>query len=160
MWASQQFELIYSLQGKPNTHVTYTSCVGPRNPLVRFLRSAPVHGNLLCWPNRVGRTLLFLRKRASDTILRTTADQSAGPPPSFSPNTAIEVVMKAKHPLTTNYIGLLGPYLQHIINTFNTCSRGLTHQSLIDTGGLQPWRCRLATSHSLTFPTNSPPLST
>jgi hypothetical protein len=26
--------------------------------------------------------------------------------------------------------------------------------------GLQPWRCRLSTSHSLTFPTDGPPLST
>jgi hypothetical protein len=30
---------------------------------------------------------------------------------------------------------LLGPYLQHVINTFNTCSRGSTHRSLTDTGG-------------------------
>jgi hypothetical protein len=35
----------------------------------------------------------------------------------------------------TCYIDLLGPYLQHVIGTFNTCSRGLTHQSLTDTGG-------------------------
>jgi hypothetical protein len=32
-------------------------------------------------------------------------------------------------------LGLLGPYHQHAIGTFNTCSRGLTHQSLTDTGG-------------------------
>jgi hypothetical protein len=33
------------------------------------------------------------------------------------------------------YIGLLGPYHQHVISIFNTCSRGLTHRSLTDTGG-------------------------
>jgi hypothetical protein len=32
-------------------------------------------------------------------------------------------------------LGLLGPYHQHTISTFNTCSRGPTHQSLTNTGG-------------------------
>jgi hypothetical protein len=31
-------------------------------------------------------------------------------------------------------LGLLGPYHQHVISTFNTYSRGSTHQSLTDTG--------------------------
>jgi hypothetical protein len=34
----------------------------------------------------------------------------------------------------TSYISLLGPYHRHVISTFNTCSRGPTHQSLTDTG--------------------------
>jgi hypothetical protein len=33
------------------------------------------------------------------------------------------------------YISLLGPYHQHMISTFNTCSWGPTYQSLTDTGG-------------------------
>jgi hypothetical protein len=33
------------------------------------------------------------------------------------------------------YISLLGPYHQHEISTFNTCSREPTHRSLTDTGG-------------------------
>jgi hypothetical protein len=32
-------------------------------------------------------------------------------------------------------LGLLGPYHQYAIGTFNTCSRGPTERSLIDTGG-------------------------
>jgi hypothetical protein len=32
-------------------------------------------------------------------------------------------------------LGLPGPYLRHAISTFNTCSQGPTHRSLIDTGG-------------------------
>jgi hypothetical protein len=32
-------------------------------------------------------------------------------------------------------LGLLGPYHRHAIGMFNTCSRGPTHRSLIDTGG-------------------------
>jgi hypothetical protein len=43
--------------------------------------------------------------------------------------------MKVKHLLTIGYVGLLGPYLQHVISTFNTCSRGPTHRYLTDTGG-------------------------
>jgi hypothetical protein len=37
----------------------------------------------------------------------TSADRSVALPPSFSPKTTIQVVMKAKHLLTTGYIGLL-----------------------------------------------------
>jgi hypothetical protein len=36
------------------------------------------------------------------------ADRSIGLPPSFSPKTTIEEVMKAKHLLAISYIGLLG----------------------------------------------------
>jgi hypothetical protein len=32
-------------------------------------------------------------------------------------------------------LGLSGPYHRHAISTFNTCSRGSTHRSLMDTGG-------------------------
>jgi hypothetical protein len=35
----------------------------------------------------------------------------------------------------TDYIALLGPYLQHVISTFNTCSRGPTYRSLTNTSG-------------------------
>jgi hypothetical protein len=37
------------------------------------------------------------------------ADRSTCPPPSFSPNTTIEAVMKVKHLLIIGYINLLGP---------------------------------------------------
>jgi hypothetical protein len=75
------------------------------------------------------------KKRTPDIILSTQADRFAGLPPSFSPNKAIEVVMKSNHMLTTGYINLLGPYLQHVTSTFNTCSGGPTHRSLTDTLG-------------------------
>jgi hypothetical protein len=104
-------------------------------PLVRFLRVVYVRDNLSRWPNRVGRTLLLLRKRPLDTIPSTSSYRSAGPPPSFSTNIVIEAVMKPKHLLMICYISFLGPYLQHVISTFNTCSRGLTHWSLTDIGG-------------------------
>jgi hypothetical protein len=52
-----------------------------------------------------------LEKKAPDIILSTLADWSTFPSPSFSRNTASEVVMKAKHLFSTGYNGLLGPYL-------------------------------------------------
>jgi hypothetical protein len=94
-------------RGKPDTHNMYTSHAGPHMPLICFLRTVPICGNLSLAINNVGRILLLLRKRASDTIPSTPADQSIGLPPGFSPNTTNEVVMKAKHMLTTDYIDLL-----------------------------------------------------
>jgi hypothetical protein len=57
-------------------------------------------------------------------------------------------------PMVTHLLYLMGPYHQYVIDTFNTSLRGPTHWSLIDTGGLQPWRCRLTTDHSPTFATS------
>jgi hypothetical protein len=54
---------------------------------------------------------------------------------SFSPNTAIEAVGLSQVFIDGELLGLLDPYYQHVIGTFNTCSRGPTHRSLTDTGG-------------------------
>jgi hypothetical protein len=94
---------------KPDTHDTYASRPSPHTSHVRFLWAVHVRDNHLLAINNVGRTLLLPRKRAPDTIPSTPDDQSTGSPPSFSPKTTIEAVMKAKHMLTTGYIGLLGP---------------------------------------------------
>jgi hypothetical protein len=96
-------------RGKHNTHNMYASHASPRMPLVCFLWAVPIRGNLSLAINSVGQTLLLPRKRALDTIASTPADQSTGTPTSFSPNTTIKVVMKAKNLLTTCYISLLGP---------------------------------------------------
>jgi hypothetical protein len=121
-------------KGKSDTHDTYASHVSPHTPCVRFLWVVHVRGNLLHAINSVGRTLLHLRKRAPDTTPSPT-EWCIGPPPSFSPKITIKAVMKAKHLLTTGYIDLLGLYHQHVISTFNTCSRGPTHRFLTDTNG-------------------------
>jgi hypothetical protein len=54
---------------------------------------------------------------------------------SFSPNTTIESVCLSQALVDDRLLGLLDPYHQYVIGTFNTCSRGLIHQSLIDTDG-------------------------
>jgi hypothetical protein len=122
-------------RGKPNTHDTYASHASPRALLVRFLWPVPVRGNLSLAINSVGRTLLLPRKGAPDAIPSMSAEPSVGPPPSFSLNTTIEAVMKAKHLLKNGYNGLLGPLHQHVICMFNTFSREATHRSLTDTCG-------------------------
>jgi hypothetical protein len=54
---------------------------------------------------------------------------------SFSPKPAIEVVGVKPPSIDVGLLDLLGPYHQHAIDTFNTCSYGPTHRSLTDTGG-------------------------
>jgi hypothetical protein len=54
---------------------------------------------------------------------------------SFSPTTANEAVGKSQTSIDNRLLGLPGPYHCHAIGTFNTCLRGPTHRSLIDTDG-------------------------
>jgi hypothetical protein len=122
-------------RGKSDTHDTYVFCASPHMPLVHFLWVVPVQGNIWRWPNRVGRTLLHSRKMAPDTILSMLADRSIGPPPSFSPITTIEAVMKTKHMLMNRLHRFIGPispacdqYVQYLLVE-------PTHRSLTDIGG-------------------------
>jgi hypothetical protein len=43
---------------------------------------------------------------------------------SFSPNTTIEAVCLRQAFIDDRLLDLLGSYHQHVISTFNTCSRG------------------------------------
>jgi hypothetical protein len=55
--------------------------------------------------------------------------------PQFSPNhNHWNSALKPNICWWTCYIGLLGPYHQYVISTFNICSRGPTHRSLTDIG--------------------------
>jgi hypothetical protein len=58
-----------------------------------------------------------------------------GSVPSFSHRTASEAVGKIQASVDDKLLDLLDPYHQHAISTFNSCSRGLTHRSLTNTGG-------------------------
>jgi hypothetical protein len=100
---------VHTVGEKPDKHDMYTSRASPHSPHVCFLRAVHVCGNLSLAINSVGRTLLLPKKRAPDTIPSTPAGRYAGLSPSFSPKTAIEIVMKAKYLLTISYIDLLDP---------------------------------------------------
>jgi hypothetical protein len=57
-----------------------------------------------------------------------------GSPSSFSPPHNHRSSGENHITVNNRLIGLLGPYHQHAIGTFNTCSRGPTHRSLTNTG--------------------------
>jgi hypothetical protein len=126
---------MYTTQGKPDTLDTYTFHVSLRMPLICFLRAIPIRGNLSLVINSIGQNHCSQEKGTPDYIPSTPTDRSTRPHPVSLPLTTIEAVEKAKHLLTTSYISLLGPYLQHVISTINTCSWGPTRWSLTDTGG-------------------------
>jgi hypothetical protein len=58
-----------------------------------------------------------------------------GSVPSFSPTPTNEAGGISQAPIGDQLLGLPGSYHRHAIDTFSTCSRGPTHQSLIYTGG-------------------------
>jgi hypothetical protein len=78
---SRRFELMYTLQEKPDTHDTYASRVSPHTPLTRFLWAVPVRGNLSWCHQQRWTGPLLPRKRAPVPIHGTLADQSVGSHP-------------------------------------------------------------------------------
>jgi hypothetical protein len=105
---------------------------------------------------------LLLRKSAPDSTSQL-GRVAHGNCLSFSPNIAIEVVHLSQALVDARPLGLLGPYHQHAIGTFNTCSWE-PNPSVLNRHrwGLQPQRCWFTTSHPPppTFPTAGFPLST
>jgi hypothetical protein len=66
-------------------------------------------------------------------------------------------VGKNQAPVDNRLLGLPGPYHRHTIGTFNTCSRGPTEWSLINTdGGYNLEGASLPHIHYPTFPTSCP----
>jgi hypothetical protein len=91
--------------------------------------------NNLSWVvNNVGRILLLPRKSVPDSTSQF-GWVAHGTHLSFSPNTTIEVVGLSQASIDGRLLGLLSPYHQYAICTFNTCSWEPTHQSLTDIGG-------------------------
>jgi hypothetical protein len=119
-------------RGKSNQHDTYTSHAGPRMLVIHFLRAVPVCGNLPRVIDRIGQSYCSQQKglptqstsrRLIDPCVRTQFLSRANQWSSGESQTSID----------NRVLGFSGPYHQHVIVTFNTCSRGSTHRSLIDT---------------------------
>jgi hypothetical protein len=132
----------------------HTTRMLPAPVHIHFLHAVSVRDNLLLAITSVGRTLLLSRKRAPDTTSSPTK-WSTGLPPSFSPNTVIEAVMKSKHLLTNKLHQFAGPitptcdwYVQYLLTEANPSVLNRHRRRL------QPFRCWLSTYHSPTFPTN------
>jgi hypothetical protein len=102
---------------------------------------------------------LLPRKMTLDLIHNTSVDRSMGPYPVSLSHIAIEAVGKSQvlvgnklHRFTGLISSACNQYVQYLLTGTNHSV--LNRKRL----GLQPWRCWLSTSHSLPFPTDSPPL--
>jgi hypothetical protein len=119
------------------------------------------HSNLSCSGPQSWAGSLLLRKRAPNIIHSTSADWSVSSYPVSLPSQSIKQ-WGAKPTfcwwLTTRFTGPISPacdrYVQYLLAGANPSVLNRHRR------GLQPWRCRIFTLHSLTFPTVGPPLST
>jgi hypothetical protein len=94
-----------------------------------------------------GLSIQFTARRPSDLQIRT----------QLLSHNSQRVVEKSQAPVDNQLLGLPGPYHRHAIGTFNTCSRGPTERSLIDTSeGYNLGGAGLPHTHSPTFPTSCP----
>jgi hypothetical protein len=135
IWESQQFESMYTLQGKtwPTHHMLST--LGPRMALDHPYLTWFTYSNLSCSHQQSWAGPLLLRKGAFDTIHNTLAVRSVGMYPISLPSQPMKQWGQRQPSIDGLLLGLSGPYLRYAISTFNTYSWGSTHRSLIDTGG-------------------------
>jgi hypothetical protein len=74
-------------------------------------------------------------KKCSRLHLSARLSGSWDPSQFLSQHNHWSCVLKPNIYWRKGYIGLLGPYHQHVISMFNTCLQGATHRPLTDTGG-------------------------
>jgi hypothetical protein len=79
-----------------------------------------------------------------------------GSVPSFLLKPTLKQWGQSQASIDGRLLGLLSPYHQHVIGTFNTYLRGGGNPLVLNRHRwrLQPWRCRLSIYHSPTFPTS------
>jgi hypothetical protein len=156
---SRQFESMYTLQGKTwatrNMHSMLNQCM----VLDHMYLTWSTHSNL-SWSHQQWWTEPLLpRKRASDTIHNTIADRSVGPYPISLPSQPLKQWGGGKSTLcwcqVTRLTGRIAPtcdrYIQYLLTRANSSVLN-RHR-----WGLQPWRRRLSTYHSSTFPIDDLP---
>jgi hypothetical protein len=114
-----------------HTHPTLSPSMVPDHTYLTL----SMHSNLSCSHQQSWAGLLLLRKRTPDTIYSTSADRSVGSYPVSLLRQPLKQWWQSQSSVDGRPLGLPGPYLQHAIGTFNTCSWGPTHRSLTDTGG-------------------------
>jgi hypothetical protein len=125
---------MYTLQGKPNQHDTYiTRSVRVWSQTIRISRGQRI-ATFYVVINMFEQIHYSWEEGlpTQPTTCRLTGPQVRI---SFSPRTAKESVEKSQAPIDGRLLGLSDPYHWYMVGTFNTCSRGPTHQSLTNTGG-------------------------
>jgi hypothetical protein len=115
-----------SYRGKPNQQDMYASHASPRMPDVHFLWVVHVHGNH-SRSRQQCRTDLLLPAQPPARLSNSWVTVY------FSPKPASEAVHESHHLLTTGYLVYWAHKHQHVIGTFNTCSRVPTTRSLTNT---------------------------
>jgi hypothetical protein len=126
-------------RGRPDQHDTYASHISPHMSGVRFLRAVPIRGNISWVTDRVGQSHCFREKGlpTQSTVRRLT---DAWVHTQFLSRANQWSSRESQTSINSRLLGLSGPYHRHAIDTFNTCSWGLTHQSLTDTDGRYNFR--------------------
>jgi hypothetical protein len=120
--------------GEIDQHDTYPSHSSPRTSDICFLWIVPVCGNLWRVVDRF-EWISLLSKKGSRHNRQHVYWPIRGSVPSLSPKSTNEEIDLSQASVDDNLLGLLSPYHQQAIGTFNTCSWEPTHRSLTDTGG-------------------------
>jgi hypothetical protein len=128
------FESMYTLQRKirPIRHTLSTLSPCMVHDHTYLTRS--IYSNLSYSRQQIWTDPLHLRRRPPDIIHSTTTIWFVGPYLASLHNSQ-RAVGKSQAPVDNRLLGLPSSYHRHAIGTFNTCSRGPTERSLIDTGG-------------------------
>jgi hypothetical protein len=140
--------------GKPDQHNTYASHASPCMLGVCLLRVVPIRGNLSCSHQQIWTDPLPLKKKGSwhtstarqltnlwvrTQLLSHNSQWSSGEKSSF--------YWKLTTRITRPISPACGRYVQYLLAGANPSVLNWLRR------GLQPWRCRLSTYHSPTFPT-------
>jgi hypothetical protein len=114
------------------THHTHPTLILHMVPDHTYLTRS-THGNLSCSRQQIWKKSTAPKKKGSRPNSQHVDWPVRRSVPNFSHITANEAVGKRQASIDNRLLGIPGPYLRHVIDTFNTCSRGPTHRSLTDT---------------------------
>jgi hypothetical protein len=147
---------MYTLQGKPNEHATrFPRSVRVWSTTIRISRGP----HIVTFHTVINRIEQIHCTREEGLPTQSTTWRPSDPQvrTQFLSHNSQGAVRKSQALVDNRLLGLPGPYHRHAIGTFNTCSRGPTKRSLIDTGGGYNLRgAGLPHTHSPTFPTSCP----
>jgi hypothetical protein len=130
---SRRFKSMYTLQGKPDQHVTcIPHSIRVWSQTIHISRSQYIVTFQQSWTES-----LLLRKKEFPTTSQHVGWSICGSPSSFSPTLNYYWSSKeSQASIDSRLLALSDPYHWYAIGTFNTYSRGPTHRCLTDTDGV------------------------